>query len=77
MSTNEINKVEALFHKHCDTKNAANAAIKAIKKGFGVTEITEDVILNSDLNKLCNAKGVGRKTIILAAEVACDLYKKK
>lgn len=75
--TNNVVSVEALFHKHSANKSAANAAINTLKKTFGVDELTADVILHADFCKLCNAKGVGRKTILLIAEVACDLSKMK
>lgn len=75
--TNNVVSVEALFHKHSANKSAANAAINMLKKAFGVDELTADVVLHTDFCKLCNVKGVGRKTILLIAEVACDLSKMK
>ena len=77
MTNKNVVSVETLFHKHCANKSAANAAINTLKKAFGVDELTPDVLLHADFCKLCNAKGIGRKTIILVAEVACDLSKMK
>ena len=69
--------IEELIEKHAETKSSGKAAVKALKKAFGVKELTPDLILHVDLCNLCNAKGIGRKTVLLVAEVACDLSKMK
>lgn len=69
--------VEDLFYKHTETKSVAGAAVNALKRGFGVDELTADQIMHVDLCNLCNMNGVGRKTVLLVAEVACDLAKMK
>ena len=69
--------IEDLFYKHCKNKSTAKAAVNAMKKVFGVDELSADQIMHIDLCNLCNANGIGRKTVLLVAEVACDLAKMK
>lgn len=69
----EAVSVEELFYNHTENKTVAGNAIRSLRKAFGVKVITDDLIINTDFFSLCMAKGVGRKTVLLVAEVACDL----
>ena len=70
----EVVSVEELIRAHAENNRCAGAAIKTLKTVFGVDVLTVDQLLHTDFYSLCRAKGVGRKTILLIAEVACDLY---
>lgn len=69
--------VEELFQQHCASKSVATGAVRTLKKALGCEELTPEVLLRLSFCELCSAKGVGRKTVLLAAEVACDLAKMK
>jgi hypothetical protein len=74
MEKKEVVSVEELIYAHAENKRCAGAAIKTLKTVFGVDALTPYLLLHADFYSLCRAKGVGRKTILLIAEVACDLY---
>lgn len=69
--------VEDLFFKNAESKGSATSAIHALKRAFDCAELTADTILGLDFCTLCNTKGIGRKTVMLTAAVACDLAKLK
>lgn len=69
--------LEERFEKHAGSKSAAQSAMNSLKKAFGAKELTPDLLLHIDLCNLCNARGIGRKTVVLVAEVAADLCKLK
>lgn len=67
----------AVFESHCATKAVAVSAVHALERGLGCEKLTPELLMSMSFSDLCTAKGVGRKTVLLAAEVACDLAGKK